>query len=867
MQEKIKDIIIDLPNSGNARLFSDTLLIHQRELEIVTGWIDDLRSKQTAKDDQRMHEAISVFGTRGSGKSTFLLNVLNRYDRPDSPFCVLGIIDPTVIEEKGHIFVDILSRVKELVDDALDAAEADARVQYLNRKRDWQEAIRKLAAGIPLIDGVGGEMTANNWQDAEYILDNGLSAVLAARQLESNFHKLIRLALDILQKEVFLITFDDIDIDFRKGWLVLETIRKYFTTSKIVTMISGDQSLYSKAIRKQQWKNLGKPLLLNEKNDEEQLFFNSMVTEMEGQYLQKIMKLERRITLLPLNEKIPFYEGEYSLSIKNSEGKREPIKTFYDAIFHKFGIFNPSQTGIYRDFLLGLPMRTQIQFMRAMDASDWSQHITDAFLHYLFENSVDVQLAQTSNKFLNPIILKLLLSAEILEEGYQLQPTLQRHSLNASLTALSFLSAKKTETDPMLIFDYFIKIGYLRNLEAALYFSGSGSGPSVNGLASHAGLLQDKVLRDSAGLMNAYVRGVLNTERYNEYPWGGTIVLYTLGEVAKQSQAVIADRIDIVFQDHTRCLAYIPLAICQSGSRQAGLLTYSVYALLATIGELIRKGGDIEQGFYDFSQLRSYAMPDFQSGPKSSADVIAEDQTNSPAPGELPLRFGRLMKNWADRFPKMAFSPHLLGKISTRFFYALLNIEQRLDSEGLGSFFQLQILGFMNAVLIEEAKESSERYYRDLKLDNVSSSPRIFLENLKTIGRYRADWFDLSKWLFSCPLLAVYLDKEIRTELSKFIDENFGPEIADYNIFERLNQVSYRKRTVARVKQDVSGDFEKIVSQLQKDRIPFEYFDQNSKNSAQSNNRFIKTLKGYFGEGPVSTTQIRNFRKLISRRS
>jgi len=873
-----EQIIIDLHNSNNAKELTGNL-IHQMEFNTVEGWINSEFNREEVSRGERLHEAITVLGTRGSGKTTFLMSILKRYreNRPD--ICVIDIIDPTLIEEKGHIFLDIISRIKEKVEKALEDEEVNPISNNNFKKKDWQDHVQRLAHGLPLLDGVGGEMTENNWQDAEFIMHNGLTAVRSARELENNFHSLIKMALDILNRKALLITFDDIDIDFRKGWRVLETIRKYFTTPKIVTLMSGDIRLYSKAIRKQQWKNFGKALVINEGQHLGKMQeFNEMVIEMEAQYLQKVMKLNRRVNLVPLNEKLPNYTERFDILIRSADGELTEIQDYYGGILSRFGVFNKGQAEIYRNFLLGLPVRTQIQFMASLDDSNRlpfnNFHLADAFLNDLYENSIDVNLIYSSSKFLNTVILKLLLKVDILEEGYQLQPTLQNHSQNACLTALSFLSSEKMRSDPFLIFDYFIKLGYTRNLQTAFYVQEenlNAPGPSLIGLANHAGLLQDKVLRDAVGLMNAYTRAALNISNISESTWGGTIVLYTLNAIAKQGREKMSNRIDIAFErlPHKH-IAYIPLSICQSTRKQSGLLIYSFYSLLGTIGELLRKNIDIEQGLYDFSQLRTYPMPDFVAGSNNrgesfSIDERAEERYHS---GNSMHLMEVLMREWAKDYKDIVLSPHLLGKISTRFFFALLNIEHGEVQGNLGELFSLQIVAFLNAVLIEESKESTEKLYRGINLNNVNTSPRIFLDNLRHIERREGSRKELkfSRWLFSCPLFLVYLDPYIIERLQMNMHRPFPGNIFELSVYRGLCEVSIKKGNLPESDISSNANYEEIAMRLQSDGIPFSFFDALPRGSTIGKNKYIlDNLRNIFGND-VDASQLRDFRNYLKKR-
>lgn len=123
------------------------------------------------------------------------------------------------------------------------------------------------------------------WNEDAYAMNKGLNSVKAAFNLEENFHKLIDLALRILDKKAFVLMFDDIDVDFQKGWDLLETVRKFLTTPQIIIILSGNLKLFSKNVRKQQWRNLGKELLKNEvdvKDVSAVKEYTQLVNELEG---------------------------------------------------------------------------------------------------------------------------------------------------------------------------------------------------------------------------------------------------------------------------------------------------------------------------------------------------------------------------------------------------------------------------------------------------------------------------------------------------------------------------------------------------------------------------------------------------------
>jgi Cdc6-like AAA superfamily ATPase len=131
-------IVIDLKESADAHHFFDpskesethTRIVHKRQFELVTGWIkerierlgelDDLGpiDFKDTQEENRPHDTITILGTRGSGKTSFLLSIREKYKK--SKIAVLKIIDPTLIEEKGHVFLNIVSMIKDEVNKKLD---------------------------------------------------------------------------------------------------------------------------------------------------------------------------------------------------------------------------------------------------------------------------------------------------------------------------------------------------------------------------------------------------------------------------------------------------------------------------------------------------------------------------------------------------------------------------------------------------------------------------------------------------------------------------------------------------------------------------------------------------------------------------
>lgn len=891
----MSDIKIDLKNSQDASVFQTGNLVHQEEFNEALRLIkEDLEvaKRYTANQptgikrsfinvDQK-NNTITVLGTRGSGKTAFLKSLLSYCAESENSLSEiepLEIIDPTMIEEKGHIFLTVISIIKNIVDQSLE------KLSDLDKKKKWQETVHLLAHGLPSMDGVGGGLTEIDWQDPEYIMEKGLMAVDSAFNLSKHFNNFIAEALEHIGKRAFLLTLDDIDVDFRKGWPVLETIRKYFTGAQIIIILSGDLRFYSLAIRKQKWKNFGKALLINEGElHNRRNYYNDLVTEMENQYLLKVLKPERRIHLstLYLKVEISIVKGRKEKSQKNiyfvktNKGKEIEILAAYKEMLSSYGINNNYQAEAYYIFLLGLPIRTQIHLLSAYyDKSLNSElDVFDPFLSDLFEKEIDVNLVINSPNLVNIAILKLLLKEKELADSYQLIPSSIDGSLNASLFSLNAFLSLKIANNPYLIFDYFIKIGYVRNLLNDIPYQDNKSenGASIEGFCKHSGVSQDKILRDIVGNMHAYLYGYT---QINE-PKMGMIPLPGLGQSSKKSSDAIKNRIDrVFFSAHVtkghEILGLIPLSISGSSRTNRSTPTYSIYSLLGAIGEIIRKSdtGDLHRGLSELAQIRTYIIPESKTSSKQDAEVSEYGINDNE---KKTADFDSLVKTiqkWIDGYPKnKTISVHVLGKISTRFFFALSAIENTEEYENLARMMHRRVVALLNSILIEDAREYLEDFSQ-FNNNNPNLVDKIFISNLTAaIANNFPDKLVFSRWLISCPLLTCFIDPsgQLFDILKRYIGPNDIKSHSIYHLLENV-EVSASNKGVNKSEHKNIKRFNEVAEILKANGVPFSLFESNfDYNETVANNIEAKKYIKRFLNQDWRSSKLRRFRESLAER-
>ncbi|WP_410880896.1 hypothetical protein [Myroides sp. DW712] len=817
-------IYIDLANSSNAKSFKSDNVIHQDALKKVKEFIDQfIEANKIALAERPLkkkgkielsykHNTITILGTRGSGKTSFLLSIkeliTNNKEQQYDDLLFLDMIDPTLVEEKGHVFLNIISSICDEVKTVLAKEEANKSDDVECTRKHWKEAMNKLAKGLPSIDGIGNGKFGE-WQDAEFVMQNELQAIHSARNLAKYFAEFVEQSLKILDKKQFVLFFDDIDVDSSKGYAVLETIRKYFVTDQLISFLSGDLKLYDALVRDKKWNNFGSKLITFETSQDFQEktrrivnmnHYNDMVTDLTSQYLIKIMQPKYRVHLSTLYDYYINKETGVFIANKNDDQNKKQtpkkLKKFLKQLFKIYGIKSNLQRTAFVEFLLHQPLRSVLHFLQYFEGAnnkettDINTDFTSVFLSDLYEKHVDINTLQNSVTYFLPTILQVLIQEQRLRESYQLIPSTLDNSFNATLFTSSLLFSNHiNKNHKFLIFEYFFKIAFLRN-----FIDRENDYELIKAITKTSGLLTDNIFRDSCNQLQSSLFGQFgNKKEVNEF---GMLLLYGLAKIAKQNTSEKIFRIDYILEngrEDVKCnqlqsyLGYLPCFIGQSSTKNASKLFYSVLSLLSSIGELIRRyneesltkenflsvlaelgqlryyttseNEEVSKTFTTEKKDKSFEEEEFDTGYELENDFFIENNINE---------FYDILEQWFDKDLK-AVSPYMLGKIFTRFYYSLnrIGIDKSIN---LGQSFHLQIVAFMNAVIIEEARELE--IVVNLNNDNIVSSDKAFINNIHHITQSdKKDQMKFSMWMLSCPLLLIYTKNRIRLKVRDFVSQ------------------------------------------------------------------------------------------------
>ncbi|WP_460155858.1 hypothetical protein [Pseudomonas sp. S2_H10] len=409
-------LVINLSNSGTGK-FDERNDILQRDalkrldaliVEQVNGISDDnedsyAKVKETSLSYTRIHNAMLIQGGRGSGKTTFLLNALRRLNAPQNldkseepdiarvagNLHVLPMIDPTLIETKENIIIVILSMIEAAIAHSTDDSGKMEKVR------------QSLAEGLGLLDGIGPDSAyGNEWEDANWVMSRGLHKAKKGRLFELKFGVYLETALAMLDKKAFVIAFDDVDTNFNHGHTILETIRKYLTSPRLVLLLSGDLDLYGRLLRRNIYSTFGEQVLKYDpaviRDDKRNL--GHAVLELEEQYLLKIVPPQNRIPMLPLGG---IMQGSKVFVNKDGDPKNELELSFWaNEQIRKLLLEKDGQSQTFFDFVSMEHLRLVIGYLQALNQDDKKasrQMILKVFETRLRTSQVPTDLIERGN--------------------------------------------------------------------------------------------------------------------------------------------------------------------------------------------------------------------------------------------------------------------------------------------------------------------------------------------------------------------------------------------------------------------------------------------------------------------------------------
>ena len=805
-------IVIDL-NQTDTKGFDATNFIQvqarDKLFELINKFLGQIPDKFDSKE--RVHHTILIQGKRGSGKTSFILSVKKQinegFKNPNNDIptpkdlVILDIIDPTLIESKEHVFINIITRIKEKVEE--EKKNRDSKSSEFN---EWKESLKKLAGGISMLDGVGSyDLKDNLWDSPELALEKGLSNSKHGYKLEENFKRFIHQSLRMLNQKAFVLILDDIDTSLNEGRLILETIRKYLTSPQLITILLGDIELYSTLVRQLQWEKIDPKHTLEKyelKENREQ--YVSQIEHLEEQYLTKILMPEYRIDLLSLyvlNENLMI--GNISIA--------EYLKEYIKENFFEKG----KEANLYAELILTQPLRSCLQILKVDSKQDiWSTKIKHTFITTLQKHlkKYDLMDDVTENNYLNKLSNYILHEQFSRDNHLKLLPEFKDSEKNILMLYLNSLGTATLK--PSQYLSYFIKIGYA--LEQ-FYQLKNQDNKDVDRFIDHIAI-------DSSEPTARVSKRLLTTFEF--YTKEGKVAnidsnTHTTNPIFFGNLSLSQDMLSSLSKPKNLSLL---LSKVHNPKTKKQYLVISFFNLIGILSDILELGENKDSNNHIKNYLtRNSLIRDYFTYGYDQANIVIDEYLEDDTEDNIyefdENNLSEIIE-WANKINeiKLKLPLSVLAKIWIRTVYTFVNIESRSENRSKNYFelLELYISGFLNAVLVQV------ELFRDKKVDisNPNRSPKVFYNKLENYEKSDT-FFD---HLYACPIfqnLDSYFEYlkllEIKDDFSKLTekeqnkkmneayksieDPEFKKKIEEFNTLDLKEQTTVKNKFASYIKK------------------------------------------------------------------
>ncbi|EHY8548491.1 TPA: hypothetical protein ACMDXH_000130 [Vibrio parahaemolyticus] len=440
------DISIDLSKSNLPKSISDSDFIQHalkdQLKEKIQASFFSANNEKTSLGGDVGSNVFFIDGTRGAGKTTFMQRLVEHYNtNKESEIRALPCIDPTRLPGSEPVLVTVIALLNRMVLKKLDLNAWD---EEQGIRLQWEQCLYELSKGLQLL-------TASQYQpeffDDSLQLHSQLDYSSGGQSLEVSFNQLLESACDILSCNAIMLAFDDIDTQFKAGWDVLESIRRFFSSKRLVVLITGDLRLYSQLVRGKQYENYNDVLLTEETNDQRKHERYQMVEHLEQQYLLKLFPVHKRFELKSLYQ-LEKTSGKYNIVVKTDEERELPIKQALESMIKDgLHIKNAKDLSVYVDELMQQPIRLVIQLLQRYyqdsqslgncKTSVLNQTLRSAMLSSIYKTGLTYnQVDENIGTLCKDVFLYTIKDGDM-NTGFYLRPQAESESLRSSAIYLS----------------------------------------------------------------------------------------------------------------------------------------------------------------------------------------------------------------------------------------------------------------------------------------------------------------------------------------------------------------------------------------------------------------------------------------------
>ena len=229
-----------------------------------------------------MHDAILVYGSRGNGKSTIMINLqdfltgdysVDKTKKLENKVKIFETIDPTIQEDDEDFLLVILSVI-------LKEVESHQENSYSNRD-SFYDSLEKV---LKIVEATRSEKKKDiDIFDKFYGLKSGVG-------LAEELHNLFRHTKNIFNVDILIIPIDDVDMNLKQGYEIADSIRKYMSSPYIIPIVAFNIRQMRVVTKYNKYKEFDLKI-----DNELELNELSFLRSLPNDYLSKVFPPNRRI--------------------------------------------------------------------------------------------------------------------------------------------------------------------------------------------------------------------------------------------------------------------------------------------------------------------------------------------------------------------------------------------------------------------------------------------------------------------------------------------------------------------------------------------------------------------------------------------
>jgi hypothetical protein len=258
-----------------------------------------LSHRQETFSQNRAHRAVLIDGARGTGKSSVLINLDTYLKSKDAQLLnrvhIFKPVDPTLLEDHDDLFLNVIVAAI-LSDEKVRQAQThdpDGRQQLQNQLQSLAQALESMQS-----------------QREKQGLDK-IRSFIGNQQLVEEVHNFFNSIRKLLDKDLLVLTIDDVDTSLNRAFENMEVVRRYLVTPYVLPIISGDLELYQEVT----WREFHGRLLKD--STYKRMDAYERAVGLAKEYQRKILPMQYRLKM----PNVPDYLGNETILIGDDNTK------------------------------------------------------------------------------------------------------------------------------------------------------------------------------------------------------------------------------------------------------------------------------------------------------------------------------------------------------------------------------------------------------------------------------------------------------------------------------------------------------------------------------------------------------------------